>query len=84
MVGKNLTMFKSFAEIKVCSKLSTTIWDDCVNVSWEDMKAFFSFFGIQDWNVLLFLKRGKFTTEEAFIFYHHFSDCLEIDNVEGI
>jgi hypothetical protein len=46
MVGKNLTMFKSFAEIKVCSKLSTTIWDDCVNVSWEDMKAFFSFFGI--------------------------------------
>jgi hypothetical protein len=37
MVAKEITQYKSFAEIKLCSKLSTTPWDDAINVSWEKL-----------------------------------------------
>lgn len=36
--NKQKTMFKSYAEIKVCSKISTTNWDDSFNLTWETLK----------------------------------------------
>ena len=29
------TVYKSYAEIKLCSKISTTNWDDALNIRWE-------------------------------------------------
>ena len=32
---KEITYFKSYGEVKVCSKISTTNWDDSFNLTWE-------------------------------------------------
>jgi hypothetical protein len=44
---KEKTYFKSFAEIKVCSKISTTNWDDSFNVTWECITNFFKKFNFK-------------------------------------
>ena len=45
MNEKERTMYESYVEIKVFSKMSTTTWEDNVVVSWESLIAFFAFFG---------------------------------------
>ena len=37
IINKTKTYFKSYAEIKVCSKISTTNWDDSFNLTWETL-----------------------------------------------
>lgn len=59
MYPKEVTYFRSYVEIKVTSKISSTGWDDSFNVSWETMIKFFSKFKIK-WNPIDFLSRRKF------------------------
>ena len=47
---KERTMYQSYIEVKVCTRLSTTVWDDSVNVSWDSLIKFFAFFGHFNWN----------------------------------
>jgi len=84
MGEKEHSLYRSYAEVKICSKLSTTTWDDSVNVSWESLTKFFNFFGYKEWSPIQFLKRSKFSRVEAFLFYQHFSECLVMDSRDGI
>ena len=53
---KEKTKFISYAEIKVCSKISTTNWDDSFNIRWELLVEFFMKFDLE-WSPINFLKR---------------------------
>jgi len=72
-------VYKSYAEIQVCSGLGRKeMWDDSVNVPWETFIEFFAIFGI-NWNPISFLKRGHFRQEEAFLVNQYFTRCLFLD-----
>lgn len=78
------TSYCSYAEVKVCPRVSSTLWADSVLVSWENMAEFFAFFGIFKWDPIGFLKRESFNQQESLIFYKFFPECLclnENDNV---
>ena len=40
-----ITQYQSYAEVMVFTRLTSTKWDDSVNLRWEDLQAFFKFFG---------------------------------------
>ena len=82
MEGRPRTSHQSYAEIRLFSKLSTTVWDDAVLVPWEALQTFFKFFG-HAFDPIEFLKRGRFSKAEAFLFYSHIGDCLLLDPVHG-
>lgn len=66
---KQRTLYKSYAEVKVCSKISTTNWDDSFNLRWESLIYFFQKFNIK-WKPEEFMKRRKFNNKERFTFYN--------------
>ena len=80
---KEKTYFLSFAEIKVCSKISTTNWDDSFNITWETLIIFYKKFNIK-WNPIDFLKRKKFNDKQRFLFYNFFPKCLFIHDCRVI
>ena len=82
MEGKQRTRHQSYAEIRLFSKLSTTVWDDSVLIPWEALQTFFEFFGLP-FDPIDFLKRRRFSKAEAFLFYQHIGDCLLLDPVHG-
>ena len=41
MVTKELTRHKTYLEIRVSTKMSDTIWDDSLNMTWECLEGFF-------------------------------------------
>ena len=75
--AKKKTVYKSYAEIKVCSKVSTTNWDDAFNLTWETLTEFFLKFQFA-WKPLEFLTRRKFNQRERFTFYNFFAYTLYI------
>ena len=77
MFTKEKTYYKSYAEIKVCSKISTTNWDDSFNVSWETLAQFFQKFKYK-WRPVDLIKRRKFNNKERFLFYNFFNECIYI------
>ena len=38
---KKKTFYRSYAEIKICSRINRTNWDDSFNVNWETIEEFF-------------------------------------------
>ena len=64
--------------------MSSTLWADSVLVTWEQLGQFFAFFGIQDWEPSNFLKRERFTQDEALIFYHFFTETLSLDEDDNV
>ncbi len=42
--AKKRTIFKSYLEVKICSKINMTNWDDSFNVNWETLSDFFKKF----------------------------------------
>ena len=73
-----ITQYQSYAEVMVFTRLTTTKWDDSVNLRWEDLQAFFKFFG-HHFDPISFLKKGGFTERERFIFYNMIGECLTLD-----
>lgn len=63
----------------MCTRLSNSLWFDSVQVTWEQIGKFFSFFGMKNWEPSSFLKRMKFNQAEAFLFYNFFAECLDVD-----
>lgn len=47
MITKEKTKYKTYMEIKVTTKMSDTIWDDSLNLSWEMIQHFYRKFGIK-------------------------------------
>ena len=78
------TRYSSYIEVKVCPRLSSTLWADSVLVTWEQLGQFFAFFGIKDWEPSNFLKRERFTQDEALIFYHFFTETLSLDEDDNV
>jgi hypothetical protein len=77
MFNKEKTYYKTYAEIKVCSKISTTNWDDSFNVSWETLIEFYKKFK-HKWDPIDFIKRRKLNNKERFLFYNFFNECIYI------
>ena len=77
------TQFQSYAEILVFSRLSTSIWDDSINLSWEQLQAFFQFFGHQ-FEPNMFMRRNGFSKKEKFIFYNMIGECLTLDPIKNV
>ena len=46
MVNKTKTRFKTYMELKVNTKMSDVIWDDSINLRWEQLENFFLKFGM--------------------------------------
>ena len=46
MVNKTKTRFKTYMELKVNTKMSDVIWDDSINLRWEQLVNFFLKFGM--------------------------------------
>ncbi|CDW88809.1 UNKNOWN [Stylonychia lemnae] len=74
---KRKTGYRSYTEIKVCSKISTTNWDDSFNLSWEQLQQFFMKFGFK-WSPHNFLNTKRFNQKERFTFFNFFAECLFI------
>ena len=77
------TQFQSYAEVQVFSRLSTSIWDDSINISWEQLQAFFAFFGHR-FDPIIFLKQNGFSNRERFIFYNMIGECLTLDPIKNV
>lgn len=78
------TTYSSYAEVKVCPRLSSTLWADSVLVTWELLGQFFDFFGIKNWEPTQFLKQERFNQDEALIFYQFFPECLAINEDDSV
>ena len=78
MVTKTRTRYKSYLEIKVCTKMSDTIWDDSFNLPWESIKDFNLKFGI-NWRLHDLLLKKKMSYRERFTFFNFMGPCLSID-----
>ena len=74
------TVYKSYAEITICSPVNRRhMWDDSVNVPWETFVQFFKIFGMQ-WDPIAFLKRGYFHKEESMLINEYLSRCFFLDH----
>ena len=82
MESKLVTKYLSCIEILLFSKLSTSVWDDSVLITWENLQTFFQFFGLE-FDAHEYLKRGCFSKAEAFLFYHYVGDCLMLEPSHG-
>jgi hypothetical protein len=79
MVTKQRTRFKTYLEIKVATKMSDTIWDDSMNMSWETFEKFYRKFGIT-WRLNDLLLGRKMTFRDRFVFFNFIGHCLSIQD----
>lgn len=78
MVTKERTRYKTYLEIKVSTKMSDTIWDDSLNLSWEKVEGFYKKFHIS-WRLYDLLLRRRMNYKERFTFFNFIGPCLSID-----
>lgn len=77
------TIYQSYIEFKVFTRLSNTVWHDAINIPWESLIDYFKFFG-HIFDPITFLKQGRFSMKEKFIFYNMISECLTLDPLRNI
>ena len=77
------TDYQSYADILVFTRVSSTVWDDSINLTWESLISFFGFFG-HSFDPIQTLKRGCFSSKEQFIFYNLIGECLTLDPLRQI
>jgi hypothetical protein len=73
------TLYKCYLEITVSAQTTTTFWDGWLNIRFESLAQFFSKFQ-RIFKVNDFLKRGRFSTENRFLFYNYFADSLYMED----
>jgi hypothetical protein len=73
------TVYKSYAEVTICSPISRKLmWDDSINLPWEVFVDFFKIFGLK-FNPISLLKRDNFLREEAFLINEYLTRCFYLD-----
>lgn len=78
MSTKQKTKYKTYLEIKVCSKMSDTIWDDAFNLPWEKVSEFFGILDHPRWKLHDLLIKKKMSYKERFLFFNFFGMTLSI------
>jgi hypothetical protein len=77
LATKEKTKYKTYLEVKVCTKMSDTIWDDCFNLPWEKLEEFFRIFNFK-WRLHDLLVKRKMSYRDRFTFFNFFGYCLSI------
>ena len=77
MSTKQKTRYKTFIEIKICTKMSDTIWDDAFNLPWERIHEFYLVLG-QNWRLHDLLIKKRMSYKERFLFFNFFGMTLSI------
>ena len=77
MSTKQKTKYKTFLEVKVCTKMSDTIWDDSFNLPWEKLHEYFLIMG-HTWRLHDLLIKKRMSYKERFMFFNFFGMTLSI------
>jgi len=81
MSTKYKTKYKTYLEIKICTKMSDTIWDDAFNLPWEKLSEFYLLFDVR-WRLHDLLIKKKMSYKERFIFFNFFGMALSIRDTQ--
>jgi len=76
--AQEVTTYKSYAELKVFTRVSKTNWDDTCKVRWETIEQFFKLFGVK-FRAIDFLRNRGFSPKERFLFQNFFPQAMTID-----
>ena len=79
MITKQKTRYKTYLEIKVTTKMSDTIWDDSMNMQWEQLEEFFQKFNIK-WRLYDLLLKRRLTYKDRFTLFNFMGLCLSIQD----